>query len=160
MTFKKEIYLAIRNKVGEINDIEYVDINRNQYGPGKDNYSQYYTAVLIKITNIQWETMVEQLQEGTATIEVMLYTLDGFAEEFLDTQDADDGLAEIELIDDIADKLQFLYGTLFKPLQQTAEEVANTEIEGLMAYRLTYTCLVYRKATARYTKASNPLKTD
>lgn len=157
MTPKKEIYLAIRNKVGQIAGIEYVDINRKQYGPGKDNYPQYYSAVLAEVKSIQWETMVEQLQQGIATIEVTLYTLDGFADQFLGTSDADDGLAAIELIDEIADNLQFLYGNTFEPLQQTSEESTDTEADGIMAYRLSYTAVVYRRVAARYAKVPNPL---
>ncbi|WP_286768178.1 MULTISPECIES: hypothetical protein [Sphingobacterium] len=158
MTPKKELYLSVRDRIGTVTGIEYIDINRNQFGPGKENYPQYYTASLIRITGITWETMVEQLQEGLATVEVILYTLDGFADQLFGTMDQDDGLTEIDLIDDITDKLQFLEGSSFRPLQQIDEGSIDTDIEGMMAYRMTFNCQVYRKTASRYTKVQNPFK--
>ncbi|WP_286803367.1 MULTISPECIES: hypothetical protein [Sphingobacterium] len=158
MTPKKELYLSIRNQIGAIAGIEYIDINRNQFGPGKDNYPQYYTSSLIRITGITWETMVEQRQEGLATIEIILYTLDGFADQLFGTADQDDGMTEIDLIDEIADKIQFLEGETFRPLQQMDEGSIDTDIDGIMAYRMTFNCLVYRKTAPRYTKIQNPFK--
>lgn len=158
MTPKKEIFLKIRDVLKDIVGIEYVDLHRNQFEAGKENYPQYLTACLVKITSIQWQTMVEQLQEGNASVEITLYTLDGFADQHAGTADNSDGLAEIELIDDIAEKIQFLHGNSFQPLQQVSEEDEQTELVGLIAYKLTFNALVYRKTAARYSKVANPLK--
>lgn len=158
MTPKKELYLKIRDAIKEIEALEFVDLHRNQFGAGKESYPEYMTACLIKITAIQWQTMVEQLQEGTANIELTLYTLDGFAAQHATTEDAEDGLAEIELIDEIAETVQFLHGNSFQPLQQISEEAEETELEGIIAYKLTFSTMVYRKTAARYSRVANPLK--
>jgi hypothetical protein len=150
MTPRKELFISIRDKLGAIEGMEYVDLHRNQFGPGKENYPQYYTACLIRIASIQWETMVEQKQEGNAVIEVILYTKDGFADQHYSTDDDGDGLKEIDLIDTVAENLQFLYGTQFKPLQQTGDETEETDIDGLMAHKLTFTALVYKITAPRY----------
>lgn len=158
MTPTQELYVAIRDEVQSIQEIEYVDINRSQFVPEKESYPQYLTSCLIKIVSIDWQTMVEQLQEGSATIELTLYTRDGFAAQQSDTEDADDGLAEVKLIDEIAEKIQFLHVPSFQPLQQIKEEAQETEIDGLTAYKLTFSAQIYRKTAGRYLKTPNPLK--
>ncbi|WP_025143061.1 hypothetical protein [Pedobacter jeongneungensis] len=154
MTPRKELFLAVRDKLNAITGIEYVDLHRKQFGPGNENYIQYHTACLIKILPIQWTTMVEHRQEGIATVEVKLYTRDGFADHILGTTGNSDGLAEIDLIDQIADGLQFLKGDLFTPLQQLAEEnVIEDEEAGVIdisIYKLTFSTMVYKISAPKY----------
>ena len=155
---KEEIYLLIRDRISEISDIEYVDFNRGQYAPGKETYPAYDIACLIGIANIQWQTMTEQLQEGVATVEVTLYTRDGFAATHFGTENENDSLAALTLANQIAEKLQLLKGNLFKPLEQIKEENLEININAIAAYKLTFTTLIYRKTTSRYSTIENPLK--
>lgn len=150
MTPRKELFLVIRDKLATINGLEMVDLQRNQYAAGKENYPQYFTACLIKIASLQWETMTEQLQEGKATIEVVLYTQDGFADQHFGTADNSDGLAEIDLIDEVAENLQFLKGEYFKPLQQTGDEPEEVDVTGIMAHKLSFSAMVYKKTAPKY----------
>lgn len=149
MTPRKELYLKIRDAVGEIAGIEYVNWHRNQFASGKE-IPECWTACLIKVVSIKWETMVEQVQEGNAIIEVYLYTKDGFADQHYQTADVDDGLHEIELIDEVVERLQFLKGDLFKPLQQTDDEDEETDYHGLMCHKLVFSSLVYKKTGQKY----------
>jgi len=155
MTPRKELFLAVKDKLTAITGIEYVDLHRKQFGPGNENYTQYYTACLIKILPIQWSTMVEQRQEAAATIEIKLYTRDGFADHISGTTGNSDGLAEIDLIDRIAAQLQFLKGDTFKALQQLAEEnVVEDEEAGVMGIsidKLTFSTVFYQLTTSKYT---------
>ncbi|QIL40583.1 hypothetical protein G7074_15705 [Pedobacter sp. HDW13] len=155
MTPRKELFLAVKDKLTAITGIEYVDLHRKQFGPGNENYTQYYTGCLIKILPIQWSTMVEQRQEAAATIEIKLYTRDGFADHISGTMGNSDGLAEIDLIDRIAAQLQFLKGDTFKALQQLAEEnVVEDEEAGVMGIsidKLTFSTVFYQVTTSKYT---------
>lgn len=134
----------------QVPGLEYVDYYRNQFGAGKEYYPQYWTAALIRINNIQYESMVEGKQEGNATVDILLYTKDGWMDQHNDTADNEHGLVEIDLIDNVAEALQFLYGDLFKPLHQTTDEVEDNSLEGIMSYRISYDTLVYRRLIKRY----------
>lgn len=151
MTPRKELFIKIKAALMQVPGLEYVDLYRNQFGAGKEYYPQYWTAALIRINNIQYETMTEGKQEGNATIDVLLYTKDGWTDQHNLTADSEHGLAEIDLIDNIAEALQFLQGDYFKPLQQTSDEVEDNSLEAIMSYRITFDTLIYRRIVQKYT---------
>jgi hypothetical protein len=151
MTPRKELYVKIRQALSEIPQLEYIDVYRNQFAANKEYYPQYWTAALIRINNIQFESMVEGRQEGNASIDIYLYTKDGWLDQHQGTADAEGGLIEIDLIDAIAEKLQFLSGDLFTPLHQTGDEVEDNSLDGIMSYKLNFSSNIYRRLKYPYT---------
>lgn len=149
MTPRKEIFTKVKQALMTIEELELIDLHRDQFNPEGD-HPQYFTACLIKIPAITWETMVEHRQEGTSTFEVYFYCKDGWMDQHQRTSDPEGGLIEIDLIDEIADALQFLKGELFKPLQQSGDGEVSTGIHGLMAYRLSFTTRVYKLVKPKY----------
>jgi len=146
MTPRKEIYIAIRTalKAG-ISALELIDLKRN-----KKKHSDYFTAAFISIKNIVWQGMVEQRQEGTCSIEITLYCKDGFADQHDDTDDPNNGLTEIELIDSIVETLQGLYSDNFTPLQ-LINESDNEDEDEITSYTLTFDTIIYRLINPKHT---------
>ncbi len=144
MTPRKELYIKIKEALESIPELEYIDWDRRQFDDPEDNYPDIYTAALININSIRYETMTQNLQEGETSIDVTLYCKDGFADQHNNTADPEHGLIEIDLLDSITEKLQFLKGEYFKPLQLENEETER-EYSGIMSYKLTFSTLIYRK---------------
>ena len=71
MTPRKELFIKIKQALNTISSLEYIDLNRNQFG--SDKFPDCMISALIKINGIQWEKMVEQIQEGETTVEITLY---------------------------------------------------------------------------------------
>ena len=134
--------------------MELVDFFRGQFSEGKDNYPQDWTAALIRINNIAWETMTEHKQEGTCTMDVILYCRDGWMDQHNTTADPEHGFMEIDLQDAIVEKLQFLKGDQFKPLQQTDDETEEANPEGMLSFKSTFTTRIYRRIAPKYANAS------
>lgn len=150
MTPRKEIFIAIKNKLKEIPELEYIDLYRDQFKDSENDFPSYWTAVLIRINKISYETMTEQYQEGSCTIDIILYCKDGWMDQHNNTSDPESGLIEIDLLDDIAEKLQFLHGNQFKPLQQTDDETEENSLESIMSYRQSFTTKIYRILKPKY----------
>lgn len=150
MTPRKELFIKIKTALALIPQLELVDLQRKQFSNPKENYPTYWTAALIDIKNIAWETMVEQMQEGNCNVEITLYCKDGWLDQHSGTDDEEDGLIEIDLIDIIVEQLQFLQGDYFKPLHQTADETEDTDGE-IMSYKISFSTLLYRKVNPKYT---------
>ena len=149
MTPRKELFIKIKTALATIQQLELVDLQRKQFSNEKENYPSYWTAALIDINNIAWESMVEQKQEGMCTVEVTLYCKDGWMDQHNGTADAEHGLIEIDLIDTIVEKLQFLKGDYFKPLHQTADSTDDIDGE-MMSYKISFSTVLYRKINAKF----------
>ena len=151
MTPRKELYIKVKEKLNEIPQLELVDFFRDQFGVNAKNYPNIYTAALIKINRIPYETMTEQKQEGRCTVDVLFYCKDGWMDQHEGTTDPEHGLMEIDIIDLIVEKLQFLQGTQFKPLQQIGDEDDDIIAEdGTMSFRVSFDTLIYRRVAAKY----------
>ena len=150
MTPRKELFIKIKTALALIPQLELVDLQRKQFSNPKENYPTYWTAALIDIKNITWETMVEQKQEGKCNVEIILYCKDGWLDQHNGTNDDEDGLIEIDLIDTIVEQLQFLQGDYFKPLHQTADETEDSDGE-IMSYKISFSTVLYRKINPKYT---------
>lgn len=150
MTPRKELFITIKNKLKEIQELEYIDLFRDQFRETEDDFPPYWTAVLIRINKITYETMTEQNQEGICTLDVILYCKDGWMDQHNNTDDPESGLMEIDLLDAIAEKLQFLYGEQFKPLQQTDDETEEVTMEAIMSYRQSFKTNIYRTLAPKY----------
>ena len=149
MTPRKELFIKIKEALTQIPELELVDLQRKQFSNPKENYPSYWTAALIEIKAVRWESMVENKQEGECTIDVILYTKDGWLDQHDTTADQEHGLIEIDLQDTIVEKLQFLKGDYFKPLELTNE--ANEDDDGeMMSYRLSFSTLIYRRVNPQY----------
>lgn len=149
MTPRKELYIKIKQALKNIPAIELIDLQRKQFSNPEKGYGDYWTAALVKISAIRWESMVEQKQEGVCTVEVTLYCKDGWMDQHDGTTDADDGLTEIDLIDDIVENLQFLEGDFFRALELSNESSGDDSSE-IMDYTLTFTTNIYRRINAKY----------
>ncbi len=149
MTPRKELYIKIKEALTQIPQLELVDLQRKQFSNPKENYPTYWTAALIEIKAVRWESMVENKQEGECTVDVILYTKDGWLDQHDTTADDDHGLVEIDLQDTIVENLQFLKGDFFKPLQLTNEANEDEDSE-MMSYRLSFSTLIYRRINPKY----------
>ncbi len=145
MTPRKELFVAMKDVLKTIPELEWVDLFRNQFG------DQHWTAAFIRIGSIRWGTMTQNKQEGDCVVDVLFYCKDGWMDQHHKTEDPEDGLNEIDLIDAIVDKLQFIYGEHFTPLQQNEEEDEEQEIKGIMSYRLSFETKLYRTLKTKYT---------
>ena len=150
MTPRKELFLAIKNALMTIPQLEYVDLYRRQFENNGKDFPQYWTAALIRISSIKYETMTEQNQEGNTLVDVIFYCKDGWLDQHSATTDPEGGLIEIDLLDAIAEKLQFLQGSQFKPLQQTEDETEESSMEAVMSYRQSFSTRIYRRLKPKY----------
>lgn len=151
MTPRKELFTSIKNKLKEIPELEYIDLFRNQFKDSEnEDFPSYWTAALIRINKITYETMTEQNQEGSCSVDVILYCKDGWMDQHNNTTDPEDGLMEIDLLDAIAEKLQFLFGNQFQPLQQTEDETEEQTMEAIMSYRQSFDTKIYRTIAPKY----------
>ena len=150
MTPRKELFTAIKNALKTIPQLEYVDLYRKQFENDGKDFGQYYTSALIRISSIKYETMTEQNQEGNTVIDVLFYCKDGWMDQHNKTTDPGDGLIEIDLLDTIAEKLQFLHGDQFKPLQQTEDETEENSMDAMMSYRQSFSTRIYRRLKPKY----------
>ena len=150
MTPRKELFITIKNKLKEIPELEYIDLFRDQFRESEEDFPSYWTAVLIRINKIIYQTMTEQRQEGNCSLDVILYCKDGWMDQHNNTSDDESGLIEIDLLDKIAEKLQFLKGNQFKPLQQTDDETEEATMEAIMSYRQTFSTRIYRTLAPKY----------
>ncbi|QYS86315.1 hypothetical protein JJC03_15545 [Flavobacterium oreochromis] len=153
MTPRKELFIKVKQALSDnVPELEKVDLQRKQFSNPESEYGTVWTAALIAISSIRWESMVEQKQEGTCTVDVTLYCKDGWLDQHNGTADDEHGLIEIDLIDKMVESLQFLQGDYFKVLE-LSEEVAGEE-NGIMTYTLSFTTNIYRRINPKYGKAS------
>jgi len=157
MTPRKEIFIKIKEALKTIPELELIDLERNQFKLPKENYPSYFTAALIDIKAIRWESMVNNNQEANCTIDVTLYTKDGWLDQHDTTSDNEHGLIEIDLQDAIVEKLQFLKGDYFKPLELTNEEPEL--LYEIMSYKLTFSTLIYRQINPVYSNIRMSIQT-
>ena len=155
MTPRKELFIAIKTALAAIPELELVDLYRKQF---QSDFPNEWPAALIRIGAVRWTTMTEQKQEGSCDVEVILYCKDGWMDQHQDTADPDHGLIEIDLIDSIAESLQFLSGDQFKPLQQTTDGEFEVELPGIMAYSVGFSTHIYRRLAPKYTNTQLNLK--
>ena len=131
-----------------IPQLELIDLERGQMHAKK--FPEILVSALIKINRISYETMTEQNQEGTTSVSVTLYCRDGWMDQHNNTDDPEHGLMEIDLLDKIAEKLQFLKGEQFTPLQQTDDEIQEQSMEGMFSYLQNFSTMIYRKLAPKY----------
>ena len=148
MTPRKEIFIKIKEALQTIPQLELVDLDRGQMSAEKEPH--LFVAALI--------TMTEQNQEGRASVDVTLYCRDGWLNQYQNTEDTEHGLNEIDLLDAIAEKLQFLQGEQFKPLEQIGDEIDSQTMKGNFAYRLSFDTMIYRKLAPKYKTVKMSLK--
>lgn len=148
MTPRKELFIKIKQALMTIPELELVDLERQQMQ--SDRFPDLFVSALIKINKITYETMTEQNQEGTTSVDVVLYCRDGWMNQHNGTEDFEHGLNEIDLLDEIAEKLQFLIGDQFTPLQQTDDETQEQTMQGMFSYRQSFSTMVYRKLAPKY----------
>ncbi|MEC3875946.1 hypothetical protein [Chryseobacterium salviniae] len=148
MTPRKELFIKIKETLMTIPELELVDLERQQMQ--SDKFPDLFVSALIKINRISYETMTEQNQEGMTSVDVVLYCRDGWMNQHNGTEDTDHGMNEIDLLDAIAEKLQFLKGDQFTPLQQTDDEIQQQTMQGIFSYRQSFSTMIYRKLAPKY----------
>lgn len=160
MTPRKELFIKIKQQLQSIQALELIDLYRGQFENPTEQYLTIWTAALIRIGSISYETMTEHLQEGTATVEVLFYCKDGWTDQHDGTADSEYGLLEIDVLDEITDKLQFLQGEQFKPLELTDESTEIQTADGIMSYKLSFSTRIYRRTHYAYTPIKLQLNND
>lgn len=151
MTPRKELFITVKEALAELPILELVDLQRKQFTNPKENYPSYFTAALIEIKAITWQTMVEQKQEGKATVDITFYCKDGWMDQHNGTTDPEHGLMEIDVIDSIVEKLQGLKGDTFKQLDLSNEETVD-EADEMMSYKISFSTIIYRPINGKYSK--------
>lgn len=156
MTIRREILTALKERLKTIETLEYIDLQKGQYENAKNPYGTIFTCALLTIPVINWQSMTNQMQEGKTAIIVDLYIKDGFMNQHDKTLDADAGFYEIDLLDTVIEKLQFLhfesplgFGAL-KPLELINESHQPIPHFGIMNFRLEFQTMVYRKLPQKY----------
>lgn len=149
MTPRKALFIAVKEALMTIPQLELVDLDRGQFADEK--YPNLFVSALISIQRIGYETMTEQMQEGKTEVRVTLYCRDGWRDQHNGTADPGHGLMEIDLLDAIAEKLQFLHGSHFKPLQQTEDETQDLGMHGMFAFSQTFDTRIFRPLNKKYT---------
>lgn len=150
MTVRKEIFVKIKTILEQIPEIELVDLQRKQFSAPQDGAPTYNTAALVELKSMSWGSIMGQKQEGTATVDVVLYVKNGWSGQNGVTNHDDFDLVEIDLHEKIIKRLQSLKGDAFKPIQLTAE-TAEEAVNEMMCYRLAFTTDVYRDLSLVYT---------
>ena len=148
MTPRKELFVTVLGQLQTIPALEIVDLYRAQFENNK--LPNIFTGALIRINKIDWDCMTEQNQEGQVNIDILFYCKDGWMDQHHLTTDPNFGLTEIDIIDDIAEKLQFLKGEQFTDLHQTSDETLEQSHEGIMSYVISFKTMIYRKLNNRY----------
>lgn len=144
---RKELFNAIKSALKSIPGLEMVDLQRNQMRNPKKNYPTLFTTALIRINQVTWQAMTEQKHEGKCSVEIAIYVRDGW----LDHHDTTtDDYNELDLIDDVMDKLQGVKGYSFRPLNLTSESEGD-DFEELMEYKLNFDTTLYRIVNSKYT---------
>ncbi len=156
MTPRKELFIKIKEQLMTIPELELVDLERKQMQ--NDKHPHLFVAAMIRINRISWVTMTEQKQEGNCSVDVILYCRDGWMNQFNGTEDPEHGLNEIDLLDAIAEKLQFLHGEQFTQLEQTEDETDTQEMDGMFAYRQSFSTMIYRRLAHKYERKTITLQ--
>lgn len=131
-----------------IPELEMIDLDRQQFQGEK--FPDLFVSALIRINKITYETMTEQKQEGLVSVDVTLYCRDGWLKQYNGTEDFEHGLNEIDLLDTIAEKLQFLRGEQFEPLEQVEDETEEQSLEGMFSYRQSFNTRIYRRLNPKF----------
>ena len=159
MTPRKELFIKVKLALMSIPELELVDFHRGQFSNGKENYPDIWTGALIRINRIAYDTMTEHNQEGETSIDVILYCKDGWMDQHNTTADPGHGFMEIDLQDAIVEKLQFLKGDQFKPLQQTDDDTEEATHDGIMSFKSSFSTRIYRSVNPEYAKRSITIST-
>lgn len=149
MTPRKELFIKVKEALSELSVLEFVDLQRKQFSNPRENCPTYFTAALIEVKSVDWQTMVEQKQAGKVTVNVTFYTKDGWVNQHNGTTDPEHGLIEIDVVDEIIEKLQGLNGDSFKNLDLVNEEAID-ESEEMMSYRISFSTVIYREINPKY----------
>lgn len=153
MTPRKELFIKIKEALSTIPELELCDFFRGQFVDG-EKQPNIFTAALIRIGRITYDTMTEHNQEGNCPVDVILYCKDGWMDQHTGTTDPEHGFMEIDLQDAIVEKLQFLKGEHFKPLQQTEDDTEEINMKGIISFKSSFTTRIYRKVKPKYTNVS------
>ena len=154
MTPAKELFIAIQARLKTIAKLELIDLDRNQFNKGRDEYPGCFTAALIKTPRIEYETLVGQTKEGNAEIEIILYCKDGWLDQHQNTSDIENGLIEIDLIDDIVNTLEGLQGISFNSLQQVSESENEVAEDDLLSFSIVFNAKVFKTINKKFTNSN------
>lgn len=155
MTPRKELYASVLKKLKCISLLELVDLQRGQMEDPNQWFGSHYTAALVEIENINYESRTNKQIEGNATVSIYLYVKDGFMHQQSGSSDAGNGLNEIDLIDEITESLQFLQGTQFVKFELSNEAAEESPAFGIMAYRLDFETWINKQTSQKYVNILN-----
>lgn len=125
---------------------QWTDVWKAQVGANDIKEKQYpfnFPAGFISIGRIQWEDMTLNVQEGNVLIDVYLF-FNKFGDTFEGATDKEDSFADIDVVETIADELQWLEGSPFKELTLVIEEDL-AERYNRPGWKLTFKTIVYKQ---------------
>lgn len=148
MTPRKELFIEVKKALKSMPELELVDLQRNQMN--NSQLANFFVFALISINATEWKCRTEQNLEGEATLLIDLYCRDGWQKHQQSSQYLGEELMEIDLIERMAETLQFLSGKLFQSLTLKSDEVITNSINGMFQYRLSFSCKLYHKLKPFY----------
>ena len=140
---RKELITSAKTALAAIGKFELIDLQKGQFSDPEGNFGTIYTAALIEVGNIKWETTTGNNKEGEASLKIYLYTKEGFAGQHQGTTSPQDGLQEIELIEQVVEKIEKARGKGLKPFLLESEGAITPPGFGMMAYQLDFHTYVY-----------------
>ena len=147
MALRNDLYLAVSNKLDQLNRFEWIDLYKAQLDNKNEAYPTGFPCAFVSVSRIQYEDMTMNAQEGNAQVDVWLFFNKG-GDTFMDAADKSHSLEVVDITDEVVRAIQWLEGDTFTPLQQTGD-VDITEQFKRPAYKLSFT-------TETYTKLINP----
>lgn len=151
MTARKELFTAVSLALEKGGDFELIELYKQQFqNPENNPFGSIYTAAFIKISNLTYSTRTNQSQDGKGMVSIYITTKEGFSDQFSGTPDKDHGLAEIDLIDNTLEALQFLQGEAFTQFELISEAQEESPLPGLFIYRLDFETELYNELKPNY----------
>ncbi|MEH0007840.1 MAG: hypothetical protein V6Z82_03870 [Flavobacteriales bacterium] len=148
LNVREELFCKVKAQIETIPDIRFFDWQKGQFERPKSKNPIPLPACLMEISAIAYADLMQQLQEGRAVVSLYLY-VGGCADNFDESAELARGLTDLKIIDTVAEAVQWLAGTQFKPLSQKLEQ-SLSQTHKMLAYRLDFETRIYKQLERRF----------
>jgi hypothetical protein len=149
MKFRSEIYKDIKEALSEIQELEYIDLQKGQMARSTQNYPLPLPAALVEFKPVAWSNTGDQ-QLGELVISVYLY-VDLVTDSFVGSEAETETFELLDMQDTIAEKIQNLSGDYFSPLQRVADAIHEYGIR-YMCFRVDFKTEIQYDSTVLQTE--------
>jgi len=135
----KNVYKSIRDRLAEIAELRYIELNFGQLEGDDDQYPVHFPAALIDFERIEWGTTTQRIQNGLATVRLtVLFENYNMSSNLQPSDISDAALTEFTLLNQIQSKLQG-YGSVYHNALIRRSTV-RISIKSPRVYEITYQC--------------------